>query len=268
MESAPEVSLSIPTTFMSLILSVIPCTWTIQLSIKMSVQVLTRASSLDLRLFLQIFFDDATGKTFVATADIITDPEVLAKKTGFPVACTVREVDVETGRNLTLEQSICYTSVGNGVAEGPHIFRKGKYYYLSVAIGGTEILHQQWIHRSETGPYGPWQTASSDINPMIFNGDHSEIRLTGHMDLCEGPDGRWWAVYLAVRPQLDENGEVTKMQSQLGRETFLSPVEWVDDWPVVNHRQKATINMPVSAGLPRLDETFEQIFDFAPGRRE
>lgn len=223
---------------------------------------------MDLRLLLQIFFDDTTGKTFVATADIITDPEIMAKKTGFPVACTVREIDVETGRNLTLEQSICYTSVGNGVAEGPHIFRKGKYYYLSVAIGGTEILHQQWIYRSETGPYGPWETASSDINPMIFNGDHPEIRLTGHMDLCEGPDGRWWAVYLAVRPQLDENGQVTKMQSQLGRETFLSPVEWVDDWPVVNHRQKATINMTVSAGLPRLDETFEQIFDFAPGRRE
>lgn len=216
----------------------------------------------------QLFFDDATGKVWVATADLCRDPEVLSKKTGIPVYCTTREIDINTGRNLTLEQTICYTSVGNGVAEGPHIFRKGKYYYLSVAIGGTEILHQQWIYRSEAGPLGPWETADSTINPMIFNGDHPEIRMTGHMDLCEGPDGRWWAVYLGVRPQVDEEGKALPIQSALGRETFLSPVEWVDDWPVVNGHQKATINMSDTIGLLRLPEKFEEVIRFEPGQGE
>ena len=204
----------------------------------------------------------------MATADITKDPEVLSKKTGYPVACFAREIDIETGRNLTLEKNICYTSVGNGVSEGPHIFKKGEYYYLSVAIGGTEILHQQWIYRSKEGPLGPWTTAPSIINPMIFNDDSLEIRMTGHMDMCEGPDGRWWAVYLGVRPQVDVNGKTLDAQSQLGRETFLSPVEWVDDWPVVNGRERATINMPVSAGLPRLDERFEEVIAFEAGKRE
>lgn len=62
--------------------------------------------------------------------------------------------------------------------------------------------------------------------------------------MIEGSDGRWWAVFLAVRPQ---NG----ISSQLGRETFLLPIEWVDDWPIVNRREKARINGPAYVDLPR-----------------
>jgi hypothetical protein len=55
------------------------------------------------------------------------------------------------------------------------------------------------------------------------------IQSTGHADLVTAPDGTWWMVLLATRPR----GYTPKFQV-LGRETFLTPVEWDDNgWPVV-----------------------------------
>jgi len=155
------------------------------------------------------------------------------------------------------------SSEGNGIAEGPHIFKRGQYYYMITAEGGTEVEHQEWVMRSTNGPTGPWELGEKDvINPMIFNGDHSEIRQTGHMDMVEGIDGQWWAVFLAVRPVHVEDGDVRL--SQLGRETFLAPVEWHNDWPVVNKRRPITINMD-APGLLRTSEQFGEELKFAPG---
>lgn len=59
------------------------------------------------------------------------------------------------------------------------------------------------------------------------------------MDLIEGKEGRWWAVFLGVRPvfaKAQEHG-VDLMPTHLGRETFLAPLEWIDGWPVVNGRK-------------------------------
>jgi len=88
---------------------------------------------------LQLFFDDATGKVWMSTADFITDRKILDKKAGVPIVVVTREIDLATGRSLTHDVVNCYSSVGNGVAEGPHLFRRGGRYYLSVAIGGTDI---------------------------------------------------------------------------------------------------------------------------------
>ena len=134
---------------------------------------------------------------------------------------------------------------------------------MITAEGGTEIAHQEWVMRSRDGPLGPWELGErGTVNPMIFNGDHSEIRQTGHMDMVEGVDGSWWAVFLAVRP-VHRDGEHPQL-SQLGRETFLAPVEWHDDWPIINRRQPITINMDIP-GLLRTSETFREEISFAPG---
>ena len=77
------------------------------------------------------------------------------------------------------------------------------------------------------------------------------------MDILEGKDGRWWAVCLAVRPQQGK-------QSQLGRETFLMPLEWVDDWPVANEKQQIGIAGPASAKLSRVPREQEWKADFKP----
>ena len=59
------------------------------------------------------------------------------------------------------------------------------------------------------------------------------------MDLIEGDDGKWIAVFLGVRPVFEarEVGGAMGMPTHLGRESFMAPMEWVDGWPVVNRRK-------------------------------
>ena len=58
------------------------------------------------------------------------------------------------------------------------------------------------------------------------------ITSTGHAQFVEGPDGKTYAIFLAVRPYRDNFYNT-------GRETFIAPVEWIDEWPVVdpNHQE-------------------------------
>ena len=153
------------------------------------------------------------------------------------------------------------SAVGIGIAEGPHIFKKDGCYYLSIAEGGTDEGHQQWICRSSTGPLGPWEEAPrGTVNPTLFNDDHADIRNTGHMDLVEGADGRWWAVFLGVRPQ----GDHSEVLSSLARETFLAPVTWQNGWPIVNRGKKIEL-LCQAEGLYCIDETMSWRDDFIDG---
>lgn len=169
---------------------------------------------------------------------MIVDPRV--KKHGLGLATFTSEIEITTGRCLSPVKWNRLSDFGIGIAEGPHIFKKDGYYYLSTAEGGTDEGHQQWISRSTSGPFGPWELGPiGSVNPVIFNGDDPSIRNTGHLDFIETQTGKWFAVFLGVRPQ----GRNSELISQLGRETFMSPVEWVDGWPVVNSRQPISLQM-------------------------
>lgn len=111
-------------------------------------------------------------------------------------AVHVVTVDLATG-NSTSEPKLIRESV-SGIAEGSHIFKRGKYYYLFTAEGGTESGHCEWVFRSETSPFGPWEEGPD--NPLWRNGVEDEVQNTGHADLVEDAQGRWWAVLLGVRP--------------------------------------------------------------------
>lgn len=103
--------------------------------------------------------------------------------------------------------------------EGPHLYKLNSWYYLCCAEGGTGSEHSQVILRSKKvdGPYKSWEK-----NPILTQRDLNgnvpgAVTCTGHADLEIGPDGNWWAVFLAVRPY---QGRFSPM----GRETFLLPV--------------------------------------------
>jgi len=117
--------------------------------------------------------------------------------------------------------------------EGPHIFKRDHWYYLCAAEGGTSVNHSQVVFRSKTatGPYVPY-----DKNPILTQrgldpNRKNPITSAGHAELIEGPDGKTYAVFLAVRPY-EGNFYNT------GRETFIAPVQWEDDWPVINPHNK------------------------------
>lgn len=113
--------------------------------------------------------------------------------------------------------------------EGPHIFKRNDWYYLCAAEGGTSVNHSQVILRSKlaTGPYVPYEQNPILTQRHLDPNRKNPITSAGHAELVEGPDGNTYALFLAVRPY-EGNYYNT------GRETFIAPVKWQNDWPIIN----------------------------------
>lgn len=136
--------------------------------------------------------------------------------------------------------------------EGPHILKKDGYYYLTAAEGGTSINHSQVVFRADRVD-GPYRPAPPDVNPILTQRDlpagrANPVSAAGHADLVELPDGRWAAVFLATRPY-------EKDYYNIGRETWLLPVEWRGGWPRILPRGEVvprvvTRPLPAGAGAP------------------
>ncbi len=113
--------------------------------------------------------------------------------------------------------------------EGPHIIKRDGWYYLFAAEGGTAGEHSETVYRARqvTGPYLP-----GSVNPILTQRDLPAGRpypvyATGHADPVQDSKGRWWAVFLGTRPY-------SANLSNMGRETFLLPMEWRrGGWPLI-----------------------------------
>ncbi|MFC7259940.1 family 43 glycosylhydrolase [Streptomyces lutosisoli] len=121
-----------------------------------------------------------------------------------------------------------------GWIEGPNLYRRGPWYYLLTADGGTGYLHQVTVSRSRSlaGPY-----ERDPHGPLLTARDHPELPLqkAGHGSLVHTGSGQWYLAYLAARP-VGTHGPCV-----LGRETALAPVTWTaGEWP------------HVETGLPQL----------------
>jgi len=142
-----------------------------------------------------------------------------------PVIAQVR-VDLDRGIRLE-EPRVIWRGSGLAHPEGPHLYRRGKWWYLLTAEGGTERGHAVCVARSRAidGPFEP-----APANPIFSRRSTGfPVQNAGHADLVERPDGEWAMVYLGVRPR-----GFTPGFHVVGRETFLARVAWVDDWPVVH----------------------------------
>lgn len=104
--------------------------------------------------------------------------------------------------------------------EGPKLFRRGGYFYLVNAVGGTggpPTGHMVVAARSRS-INGPWENCPN--NPIVRTGTAAERWWSrGHATCVEGPGGRWYMVYHGF-----ENG-----YRSLGRQTLLEPIEWTED---------------------------------------
>lgn len=137
----------------------------------------------------------------------------------------VRELDTETLQPIGDEHVVWSGAVRGAVwAEGPHLYRHGRHVYLLASEGGTSIHHALSVARADS-PTGPFVGCPG--NPIFTHrhlGRGYPIINVGHAELLEDPTGQWWALLLASRPI--DGVDV------LGRETFLVPVTWEDEWPV------------------------------------
>ena len=140
--------------------------------------------------------------------------------------------------NLIGERHLLWRGACGGVwAEGPHMYKKDGKYYLIIAEGGTSFNHAVMVAMSENieGPY-----ISNPRNPILTSRHLSYdnwVNSTGHGDIIELDDGRYYMVILGIRNEINRS-------SNMGRETFIAPLSWErepfewkenkDLWPVVS----------------------------------
>jgi len=147
------------------------------------------------------------------------------------------EIDLKTGKVIGQKKQI-WKGDGRPHDEGPHLYFRDGWYYIMQAEGGL-TRHVETIARSRD-IWGPYENCPH--NPILNHNNLaiSVIQGTGHADMVEAHDGSWWMVFLGIRVTSGQDCMITN----LGRETFLSPVRWTKDgWPIVNETGTVTSTM-------------------------
>jgi xylan 1,4-beta-xylosidase len=147
--------------------------------------------------------------------------------------------------------------------EGPHVLKRGNWFYLTAAEGGTGDQHSQVVFRSASlrGPFVPYERnpilSQRTLDPRRAN----PVTSAGHAKLVQTQNGDWWATFLATRPYGPD-------LYNIGRETFLLPVTWQNDWPVILEDGKRIPfalpkpALPVQAGATAASAVFSGDFSY------
>lgn len=126
-----------------------------------------------------------------------------------------------------------------GCIEAPHLTKRGDYYYIMCAEGGTGYGHSVTMGRAKNvwGPYegdptNPILTSipgdfyerhdSDYLKPKYFNPE-SLLQKSGHGSYVETQLGEVYMVHLTARPFVPE------LRCTLGRETAIQKMQWTDD---------------------------------------
>jgi xylan 1,4-beta-xylosidase len=183
---------------------------------------------------------DLDGTTYVTFSGLYTSGPDFGQHKGIQQV----RVDLTGGKALEEPRSL-WSGTGLKFPEAPHLYHREGQWYLMIAEGGTERGHGVSVARGPS-PEGPFEPHPA--NPVLSARSTSRpIQNTGHADLVETPDGGSALVLLGMRPL-----GMTQSFSPLGRETFVTPVSWVDGWP-----------QPEPVTLAPRDGVDEQAFDFA-----
>ena len=126
-----------------------------------------------------------------------------------------------------------------GCIEAPHLTKRGDYYYIMCAEGGTGYGHSVTMGRAKEvwGPYegdptNPIVTSipgdfyerhdPDHLKPKYFNPE-SVLQKSGHGSYVETQLGEVYLVHLTARPFAPE------LRCTLGRETAIQKMKWTDD---------------------------------------
>jgi xylan 1,4-beta-xylosidase len=208
------------------------------------------------RIDPSLFFDGDGRAWFVANRRVEPDPYPGHRM------ISLQELDLRTMKLIGKVYDLGEGHARNAKApEAPHIYKRGDFYYLLVAEGGTFGNHAVTISRSRaiTGPY-----VQHHDNPILTHrhlGPGLDIHSVGHADMVDTPAGAWWMVALGMRG-------VGGRCCTLGRETFLTPVSWTGDgWPVVNQGVGRVLATDKRPALPIFDVAAPPAADLFDGDR-
>lgn len=194
-----------------------------------------------------IFFDD-DGRAYIAHNDApIGKPLYDGHR-----AIWLWEFDLKT-KKVIKESHRLIVNGGTDLArkpvwiEAPHIYKINGWYYLLCAEGGTGYDHSEVVFRTKdlNKSFEPYAG-----NPILTQRDldinrPNPVTTAGHADLIQTKEGEWWAVFLATRPY-------DKTAYNTGRETFLLPVSWKNEWPIILEKGK---EIPYKLAIPKVSET-------------
>ena len=126
-----------------------------------------------------------------------------------------------------------------GCIEAPHLTKRGEYYYLMCAEGGTGYNHCVTMARSKS-PYGSFE--KDPMNPILTSSpnnsneradwDHlkpryynpeSALQKSGHGSYVNLDEKTAYLVHLCARPFVPE------LRCTLGRESAIQKMIWTDD---------------------------------------
>jgi len=174
-----------------------------------------------------IYFDKDTDKAY-----IIYNSDAPDRKPLYSGHRTIRMYEFDYENLKTVGEEIQLVNGGVDISEkpvwieGPHIWKRNGWYYLYAAEGGTSVNHSEVVFRSKSpkGPYVPYENNPILTQRHLPEDRDNPITSTGHAQLVEGPDGKIYSIFLAVRPYEGD-------YYNTGRETFIAPIEWKNDWP-------------------------------------
>ncbi|HBG3258721.1 TPA: glycoside hydrolase family 43 protein [Clostridioides difficile] len=182
-----------------------------------------------------IFHDD-DGKKWIASLDWETREGY--EKPG--VICLV-EYCTKKKEIVGYPKRIWSGGTDRGCIEAPHITKRGDYYYIMCAEGGTGYGHSVTMGRAKN-IWGPYEKDS--MNPIVtsipgdfyerHDPDHlkpkyynpeSKLQKSGHGSYIEITSGEVYLVHLTSRPFVPE------LRCTLGRETAIQKMKWTkDNW--------------------------------------
>lgn len=156
-----------------------------------------------------------------------------------PGAICMVEYDPQAQKIIGYPRRIWHGGTDRGCIEAPHLTRRGDYYYIMCAEGGTGYNHCVTMGRSKNvwGPYekdpmNPILTSTPGESYERHNPDHlkpkyynpeSILQKSGHGSYVETQTGEVYMVHLTARPFVPE------LRCTLGRETAIQKMEWTED---------------------------------------
>ena len=199
-----------------------------------------------------LFFDD-DGKTYIVTSYLPKESKWYGHRAIHMYEYDIRTDKVVADLGIVVDGGVDVAAHPQWL-EGPHIYKVAGRYYMIMAEGGTHAGHREvaFVSDNVKGPYRP-----CSINPILSQTGLDESRPdkvinVGHADMIDTPNGDWYAVFLGCRPYQDK-------LYNTGRETFLLPVEWKNDTPVILESGKvvpSVVKVPKGMETERTDAAF------------
>lgn len=156
-----------------------------------------------------------------------------------PGVICLAEYDDEKQAIVGYPKRIWAGGTDRGCIEAPHLYRRGDYYYIMCAEGGTGYNHCVTMGRSKNvwWPYekdsmNPIVTSApgesyerhdpDHLKPKYYNPD-SVLQKSGHGSFIDTQSGETYLVHLCSRPFVPE------LRCTLGRETAIQKMYWTED---------------------------------------